>query len=70
MLELIGICDVIFHMAAAVGVLYILENPLKSIKINIQGTEKVLELCDKFKKKVLIASNIRSIRQTHACPFS
>lgn len=56
MLELIGICDVIFHMAAAVGVLYILENPLKSIKINIQGTEKVLELCNKFRKKVLIAS--------------
>jgi len=56
MLELIGICDVVFHLAAAVGVLYILENPLESIKINIQGTEKVLELCDKFKKKVLIAS--------------
>jgi len=56
MIELIGICDVVFHMAAAVGVLYILENPLKSIKINIQGTEKVLELCNKFRKKVLIAS--------------
>ncbi|CAN2042624.1 UDP-glucuronate decarboxylase [Candidatus Magnetomoraceae bacterium gMMP-15] len=57
MLELIGICDVVFHLAAAVGVRYILENPLKSIHINIQGTEKVLELCAKFKKKVLIASS-------------
>jgi UDP-glucose 4-epimerase len=56
MMELIGICDVVFHLAAAVGVLYILEKPLESIKINIQGTEKVLELCNKFKKKVLIAS--------------
>ena len=67
MLELIGICDVIFHMAAAVGVLYILENPLKSIKINIQGTEKVLELCNKFRKKVLIASTSEVYgKHTHA----
>ena len=56
MLELTGICDEVFHLAAAVGVRYILENPLASIKTNIQGTEKVLELCAKFKKKVLIAS--------------
>ncbi|KPA10165.1 nucleoside-diphosphate sugar epimerase [Candidatus Magnetomorum sp. HK-1] len=57
MLELIGTCDMVYHLAAAVGVRYILENPLKSIQINIQGTEKVLELCAKFKKKVLIASS-------------
>ncbi|MBW2154692.1 MAG: GDP-mannose 4,6-dehydratase [Deltaproteobacteria bacterium] len=57
MLELIGICDMVYHLAAAVGVQYILDNPLESIKINIQGTEKVLELCTKFKKKALIASS-------------
>ncbi len=56
MLELTGICDVVMHLAAAVGVQYILDYPLKSIRTNIQGTEKVLELCDKFKKKVIIAS--------------
>jgi UDP-glucose 4-epimerase len=56
MLELTGICDVVYHMAAAVGVQRILEKPLESIFTNIQGTEKVLEMCDKFKKKVLIAS--------------
>jgi len=56
MLELTGICDQVVHLAAAVGVRYILENPLSSIHTNIQGTEKVLELCHKFKKKVLIAS--------------
>ena len=57
LLELTGICcDVVFHLAAAVGVLTILEKPLESIRTNIQGTEKVLELCNKFKKKVLIAS--------------
>jgi UDP-glucose 4-epimerase len=56
MLEMIGTCDVVFHLAAAVGVRYILEHPLASIKTNIQGTEKVLELCTMFKKRVLIAS--------------
>jgi len=56
MLELVGICDRIYHLAAAVGVQYILDNPLESIHTNIQGTEKVLELCNKFKKKVLLAS--------------
>ena len=67
MVELIGICDTIFHLAAAVGVQYILDNPLKSIKTNIQGTEKVLELCGKFKKKVLIASTSEVYgKHTHA----
>lgn len=56
MLELVGTCDVVIHLAAAVGVQYIIENPLSSIITNIRGTEVVLELCDKFKKKVLLAS--------------
>ncbi|MBT8366942.1 MAG: GDP-mannose 4,6-dehydratase, partial [Deltaproteobacteria bacterium] len=47
MLEMIGICDVVYHLAAAVGVKYILEHPMESIKTNIQGTELVLELCNK-----------------------
>jgi UDP-glucose 4-epimerase len=54
--ELIGTCDVVVHLAAAVGVQYVLDNPLSSILTNVQGTEKVLELCTKFRKKVLIAS--------------
>jgi UDP-glucose 4-epimerase len=56
MIELVGICDVVYHLAAAVGVQYILDNPLSSIITNVQGTEVVLELCNKFRKKVLIAS--------------
>lgn len=57
MAELIGSADMVFHLAAAVGVRYILENPLESIKTNIQGTEMVLNLCSRFNKKVLIASS-------------
>jgi UDP-glucose 4-epimerase len=56
LLELVGICDVVFHLAAAVGVRYILKYPLESMVTNIQGTEKVFDLCHKFKKKVLLAS--------------
>ena len=57
LLELVGTCDVVFHLAAAVGVLYILDHPLASIKTNIRGTENVLETCARFKKKVLITSS-------------
>lgn len=57
LLELVGICDIVFHLAAAVGVRYILEHPLETIIANIDGTKVVLELCNKFKKKVLITSS-------------
>ena len=67
MLGLVGTCDVVLHMAAAVGVQYILENPLSSIVTNIKGTEEVLELCNKFRKKVLIASTSEVYgKHTHA----
>jgi UDP-glucose 4-epimerase len=67
MLELIGTCDAVLHLAAAVGVKYIIENPLRSITTNIQGTEMVLDLCNKFKKKVLIASTSEVYgKHTHA----
>jgi UDP-glucose 4-epimerase len=54
---LVGICDAVYHLAAAVGVRYILDNPLQSIRTNILGTERVLETCDRFKKKVLLTSS-------------
>ncbi len=57
MLELTGICDVVVHLAAAVGVSLIIDEPLKSIHTNIVGTEIVLELANKFRKKTFIASS-------------
>jgi UDP-glucose 4-epimerase len=56
MLELTGICDVIAHLAAAVGVQLILDEPLQSIHTNIVGTEIVLDLANKFRKKTFLAS--------------
>jgi UDP-glucose 4-epimerase len=56
LLELTGICDVVVHLAAAVGVRLIIDEPLKSIHTNVVGTELVLELANKFRKKTFIAS--------------
>ena len=49
-------CDFVVHLAAAVGVLNIVNKPLQSLKINLQGTEIVMEAADKYNKPVLLAS--------------
>jgi UDP-glucose 4-epimerase len=54
--KLVAESDFIIHLAAALGVLNIINKPLESLKTNIQGTEVVLEACEKFSKPVLIAS--------------
>ncbi len=56
MRQLVDECDLIYHLAAAVGVEYILEHPLQSLTTNIRGTEIVLELANQKKKKVVVAS--------------
>ena len=56
MRTLIDDCDLIYHLAAAVGVEYILQNPLQTLTTNIRGTEIVLELANEQKKKVVLAS--------------
>ncbi len=57
MRRLIGKCDVVYHLAAAVGVKYIIDNPLESIRTNVKGTEIVLELANSCgKKRVVLAS--------------
>jgi UDP-glucose 4-epimerase len=54
--ELVHKADVVFHLAAAVGVRKIVEEPVQTLVTNIQGTEIVLEYCNKFHKRVLVAS--------------
>jgi UDP-glucose 4-epimerase len=70
MLELIGICDVVAHLAAAVGVKLIIDEPLKSIHTNIAGTEIVLELADKFRKKTFIASSSEIYGRNSSVPLN
>jgi UDP-glucose 4-epimerase len=55
--ELVRKCDVVYHLAAAVGVRLIVEQPVHTMVTNIQGTETVLEYCTQFRKRVLIASS-------------
>jgi nucleoside-diphosphate-sugar epimerase len=54
--ELVFKCDVVYHLAAAVGVRLIVEQPVRTLVTNVQGTETVLEYCNRFGKRVLIAS--------------
>ena len=54
--KLVERCDVIFHLAAAVGVELIIKKPLESMMTNIKGSEVVLEMAHRYRKKVLIAS--------------
>ncbi|MDD5455296.1 MAG: GDP-mannose 4,6-dehydratase [Candidatus Ratteibacteria bacterium] len=68
--ELIDECEVVYHLAAAVGVKYIMENLIKSIKINIEGTENVLEITSKGKKKVLITSSSEIYGKSENYPFN
>jgi len=55
--ELTHRCDVVFHLAAAVGVRLIVEQPVHTMVTNVQGTETVLEYCNRFGKRVLVASS-------------
>ncbi|MGA9762556.1 MAG: NAD-dependent epimerase/dehydratase family protein [Gaiellaceae bacterium] len=54
--ELVHKCDVVFHLAAAVGVRLIVQQPVRTLVTNVQGTENVLEYCNRFGKRVLVAS--------------
>jgi UDP-glucose 4-epimerase len=54
--EMAGKCEEIYHLAAAVGVRLIMENPVETIETNVRGTEVVLRMANLFKRKVLIAS--------------
>lgn len=67
---LIGRCERIFHLAAAVGVKLIIERPVETIETNIMGTEIIYKLANKHKKKVIIASTSEVYGKNDEIPFS
>jgi UDP-glucose 4-epimerase len=67
--ELIDRVDVVFHLAAAVGVRLIVESPVNTIETNVHGTEMVLKLANKKKKKVLVASTSEVYGKSEDVPF-
>ena len=54
--SLVSNSDLVLHMAAAVGVKTILDNPIESMSTNFVGSETVLNACARFDKKIVIAS--------------
>ncbi|MGC2111955.1 MAG: GDP-mannose 4,6-dehydratase [Candidatus Korobacteraceae bacterium] len=67
--ELVDGADLIFHLAAAVGVRNIVESPVRTIKTNVGGAEAVLEAAAKKNKRVLIASTSEVYGKSSTFPF-
>jgi len=68
--SLVEQCDVVYHLAAAVGVQLIVDDPVHTIETNIHGTEIVLEAANKFCKKTLIASTSEVYGKNDKVPFN
>ena len=67
--EAVDQVDVVYHLAAAVGVKLIVESPVNTIETNVHGTEMVLKVASKKKKKVLMASTSEVYGKSEQVPF-
>jgi UDP-glucose 4-epimerase len=67
--ELVDECDVVFHLAAAVGVRLIVESPVRTIETNVHGTQLVLDAACKKRKLVFIASTSEVYGKNSKVPF-
>jgi UDP-glucose 4-epimerase len=67
--RLVSECDMIYHLAAAVGVELIIKDPVHTIETNLNGTETVLRLARRYRRKVLIASSSEVYGKSDAIPF-
>ena len=68
--RLIAESDYVVHMAAALGVFKIVNKPLESLRTNLQGTETILEACDKYRKPVLITSTSEIYGKNEKVPLN
>ena len=68
--ELISKTDIVFHLAAAVGVFNIVNSPLESLMTNIKGTEIILELCSKYSKPILVTSTSEVYGKNTSIPLN
>jgi UDP-glucose 4-epimerase len=67
--ELVDVADVVFHLAATVGVFNIVEDPVSTIINNVDGTRAVLDAAARKKKKVIVASTSEVYGKSAAIPF-
>lgn len=68
--RLVSECDVVYHLAAAVGVFAIVHSPIDTLEVNVGGTEIVLQTARRYRKKVLIASTSEVYGKGVKVPFS
>jgi UDP-glucose 4-epimerase len=68
--DLVADADVVYHLAAAVGVKNIIDNPLDSLRTNLQGTENVLEAAAADTTPTFIASSSEVYGKSEAVPFA
>jgi UDP-glucose 4-epimerase len=68
--RLVSECDIIYHLAAAVGVQRIISSPIETIETNIGGTEIVLQTARRYRKKVLVASTSEVYGKGVRIPFT
>jgi nucleoside-diphosphate-sugar epimerase len=68
--ELVDGCDIVYHLAAAVGVRLIVESPVNTIETNIRGTDIILSLAAKKRKRVVITSTSEVYGKRNRVPFS
>ncbi|MGA3023271.1 MAG: NAD-dependent epimerase/dehydratase family protein [Bryobacteraceae bacterium] len=68
--ELVDCCDIVFHLAAAVGVRLIVESPVRTIETNVHGTEVVLRAAARKRKRVVVASTSEVYGKSSKVPFS
>src|SRR5262249_9092601 len=68
--SLVAGCDRVSHRAAAVGVKYVLETPLRSLLVNIRGAEVVLEACHAHRRKVILFSSSEVYGKGASVPFA
>lgn len=68
--RLVSECDLVVHLAAAVGVELIIRDPVHVIETNILGTRAVLQVASRYRKKVLLASTSEIYGKSERIPFS
>jgi UDP-glucose 4-epimerase len=69
MAELVDLCDITYHLAAAVGVRLIVESPVRTMETNIRGTEVVLAMAEQKRKRVLLTSTSEVYGKRDQIPF-
>ncbi len=67
--RLVSDCDIIYHLAAAVGVELIIKDPVRTIETNLFGTEIVLTLARRYRRKILLASTSEVYGKSNHLPF-